>query len=48
LFISFFFFKNGDAHIGKSGGNKGFITFEQTAKHKDYIMDIYRTLNEAG
>lgn len=38
----------GDAHVRKSGGNKGFITFEQTTKHKDYILDIYRTLNKAG
>lgn len=31
----------GDAHIGKVGKDKGFITFEQTIKHKDYVIDIY-------
>jgi len=38
----------GDAHIGVSGGDKAFITFEQTTKHKDYIMFIYQTLKNAG
>lgn len=36
----------GDAHIGVSGGDKAFITFEQTTKHKDYIMFIYQTLKK--
>jgi hypothetical protein len=38
----------GDAHIGVSGGDKAFITFEQTTKHEDYIMFIYQTLKNAG
>lgn len=38
----------GDAHIGVSGGNKAFITFEQTTKHEGYIMFIYQTLKNAG
>jgi hypothetical protein len=37
----------GDAHIGKVGEDKGFITFEQTIKHKDYILDIYNKLKES-
>jgi len=35
----------GDAHIGKVEKNKGFITIEQTIKHKDYVLDIYDKLN---
>jgi len=31
----------GDAHIEKSGKNKAYITFEQTVKHKQYILNIY-------
>jgi len=38
----------GDAHIGKSGDDKGFITFEQTIKHKDYVLDIYDKLSKSG
>lgn len=38
----------GDAHIGKVGDNKGFITFEQTIKHKDYVIDIYDKLKNSG
>lgn len=38
----------GDAHIGKVGDNKGFITFEQTIKHKDYVIDIYEKLKNSG
>lgn len=38
----------GDAHIGRSGNDKAFITFEQTDKHKDYIFDIYQKLKETG
>jgi hypothetical protein len=36
----------GDAHIGKIGNDKAFITFEQTIKHKDYIIYIYNKLNK--
>jgi LAGLIDADG DNA endonuclease family len=38
----------GDAHIGKVGDDKGFITFEQTIKHKDYVLDIYNKLSKSG
>jgi hypothetical protein len=38
----------GDAHIGKYGDDKAFITFEQTIKHKDYIMFIYQNLKDNG
>jgi len=38
----------GDAHTGKSEKDKAFITFEQTIKHKDYIMFIYKTLKDNG
>ena len=38
----------GDAHIGKVENNKGFITFEQTIKHKDYVIDIYNKLEKSG
>jgi hypothetical protein len=38
----------GDAHIGKYGNNKAFITFEQSIKHKDYIMFIYQKLKDNG
>jgi LAGLIDADG DNA endonuclease family len=34
----------GDAHIEKSGKNKAYITFEQTVKHKQYILNIYELL----
>lgn len=35
----------GDAHIGVHGG-KVYITFEQTLKHKDYVMHIYDLLSD--
>jgi hypothetical protein len=38
----------GDAHIGKVGNNKGFISFEQTIKHKEYVIDIYNKLKKSG
>jgi hypothetical protein len=38
----------GDAHIGKVGDDKGFITFEQTIKHKEYVLDIYDKLSKSG
>ena len=38
----------GDAHIGKLSNDKAFITFEQTIKHKDYIMCIYQKLKDNG
>lgn len=38
----------GDAHLEKSGTNKAYVTFEQTSKHKDYIMHIYELLKSEG
>jgi len=38
----------GDAHIGRVNNNKGFITFEQTIKHKEYILDIYNKLSKSN
>jgi len=38
----------GDAHIGISEEDKAFLTFEQTIKHKDYIMFIYEKLKNNG
>ena len=38
----------GDAHIGRVGDGKAFITFEQTIKHKEYVLDIYDKLNKSG
>ena len=38
----------GDAHVGKCGDDKAFITFEQTIKHKDYIIFIYQNLKDKG
>ena len=38
----------GDAHIGKVGNNKAFITFEQTIKHKEYVFDIYNKLSKSN
>jgi hypothetical protein len=36
----------GDAHVGKYGDNKAFITFEQTIKHKDYMIFLYKNLKD--
>ena len=38
----------GDAHIGECGDDKAFITFEQTIKHKDYILFLYQKLKNNG
>jgi len=38
----------GDAHIGKFSNDKAFITFEQTIKHKNYIMYLYKKLKYNG
>lgn len=38
----------GDAHVAKVENNKGFITFEQSIKHKDYIIYIYDKLKKSG
>jgi hypothetical protein len=35
----------GDAHIGVYGTDKVYITFEQTIKHKDYVLHIYDVLS---
>jgi hypothetical protein len=37
----------GDAHIARSGG-KAYITFEQTLKHRAYVMHIKDVLKGAG
>lgn len=34
----------GDAHIKKRGEHQAYITFEQTIKHKDYVMHIQDVL----
>jgi hypothetical protein len=36
----------GDAHIGITGSNKAFITFEQSTKNKEYLLFLYNFLNE--
>jgi len=38
----------GDAHIEICSDDKAFITFEQTIKHKDYIIFIYQNLKDNG
>lgn len=38
----------GDAHLGRSGSDKAFLTFEQTIKHRDYVMHIYELLKSEG
>lgn len=35
----------GDAHIQKYGKDKAYITFEQSIKHKDYVMHIKDVLS---
>ena len=31
----------GDAHLGRTGLNRAFLTFEQYAKKSDYLNHIY-------
>jgi len=38
----------GDAHIERSGLNMAYLTFEQSIKHKDYVMHIYELLKAEG
>lgn len=38
----------GDAHIERSGVNMAYLTFEQSIKHKDYVMHIYELLKAEG
>lgn len=35
----------GDAHIGVQSKDKVFMTFEQSIKHKDYVMHLYEVLS---
>jgi LAGLIDADG DNA endonuclease family len=39
---------SGYAHIGKCINDKAFITFEQTIKHKDYMIFLYKNLKDNG
>lgn len=36
----------GDAHIGKTGLNRAFITFEQSAKKSEYLTHLHKLINE--
>lgn len=36
----------GDAHLGRTGLNKAFITFEQSIKKNDYLNHLYSLVNQ--
>ena len=36
----------GDAHLGRTGLNRAFLTFEQSAKKSDYLNHIYNIINQ--
>lgn len=36
----------GDAHLGRTGLNKAFITFEQSIKKNDYLNHLYNLVNQ--
>ena len=36
----------GDAHLGRTGLNRAFLTFEQSAKKSDYLNHIYNIKNK--
>nr|YP_009517169.1 LAGLIDADG homing endonuclease [Blastosporella zonata]YP_009517204.1 LAGLIDADG homing endonuclease [Blastosporella zonata]AYE93108.1 LAGLIDADG homing endonuclease [Blastosporella zonata]AYE93109.1 LAGLIDADG homing endonuclease [Blastosporella zonata] len=38
----------GDAHIGRTGLNKAFISFEQSSKKIDYIHFLHKLIKEGG
>jgi len=38
----------GDAHIGKTGLNKAFISFEQSSKKLEYLNYLYQLTKEGG
>ena len=38
----------GDAHIRRTKDHRSYITFEQTIQHEDYVLDLHKTLSEAG
>lgn len=38
----------GDAHIGRTGLNKAFISFEQSAKKSDYLNHLFSIVKEQG
>jgi hypothetical protein len=36
----------GDAHIGRTGLNRAFITFEQSSKKVEYLNHLHKLINE--
>ena len=38
----------GDAHIGRTGLNKAFISFEQSAKKSEYLNHLFNVVKEQG
>jgi hypothetical protein len=38
----------GDSHIGKSGVDKAFISFEQSKSKKEYLEYLHKLISEAG
>ena len=36
----------GDAHLGRTGLNRAFLTFEQSSKKSDYLNHIYNIINQ--
>jgi LAGLIDADG DNA endonuclease family len=38
----------GDAHIGRTGLNKAFISFEQSNKKSEYLNYLYNLTKEGG
>ncbi len=36
----------GDAHIGRTGSNRAFLTFEQSNKKADYLNHLYKLVSE--
>lgn len=35
----------GDAHIGRTGNNRAFLSFEQSIKKNDYLNHLYNIIN---
>lgn len=35
----------GDARLGRTGLNRAFLTFDQSAKKSDYLNHIYNIIN---
>jgi len=38
----------GDAHIGKTGLNKAFISFEQSSKKAEYLNSLHELIKKEG